>query len=77
MYCSHCGKQNAIMFASTCGPLFNKENRPSIPRGDAMHAAIEFVGRGPDLVPFFCNSCHKWFAIFCLPSESNDRDNRK
>lgn len=70
VYCAHCGKQDAIMFANHMGSLFTKDNKPSILNGDALYASIEF-SRGPDFIPFFCDSCKKWFAIFSIPFESN------
>ena len=73
-YCPHCGEQNVMMFADKLGSLFMKENRPSIPRGDALYAAVKF-GPGPDLITFLCDNCQKWFAIFCIHSKSNDEDN--
>ena len=76
-YCPHCGEQNVMMFADKLGSLFKKENRPSVPRGDAMYASANVGGSGPDLITFLCDSCQKWFAIFCLPSKSNDKDNGK
>lgn len=76
-YCPHCGEQNVMMFADKLGILFTKENQLSIPRGDAMYAAANTDGPGPDLITFLCDGCQKWFAIFCLPSENNNEDNTK
>ena len=77
-YCPHCGEQNVIMLADKLGPLFKKENRPQIPRGDALYAAVSFDGPGPELITFLCDDCQKWFAIFCMPSsKNNDGDKEK
>ena len=76
-YCPHCGEQNVIMFGNRCDPLFTKENRPSIPNGDATNASIIITNRGPDLIPFLCDSCSKWFAIFCVPVKDYNIDDEK
>ena len=75
MYCPHCGEQDTIMLGDSCNHLFTKENRPSIPRGDAMYASIKITKHGPDLVQFLCNMCGKWFAIFCIPSNIDEEAN--
>ena len=54
------------MFGMGLGKLFTKENALSIRGGDALHAGISY-GPDPTLVPFLCDSCETWFAIFCLP----------
>ena len=76
MYCAHCGEQNVMMFASRLGPLFTKENKPSVVSGDALYASVE-LSRGPDLVSFLCDSCHKWFAIFSIPAQTNNESDEK
>ncbi len=76
-YCPHCGEQNVMMLADKLGILFTIKNRPSIPRGDAMYAAANVGGTGPDLITFLCDDCQKWFAIFCLPSKNNSENSEE
>ena len=67
-FCPKCGKQNTILLSDTLGEPFTLENRPSIPRGDALHAAIRY-GPGPLFSPGICDDCGAWFAIFGIPPD--------
>ncbi len=66
-FCPKCGKQNTIILSDTLGKPFTLDNRPSIPRGDSLHAAIHFEETGPFFSPGICEDCGAWFAIFGIP----------
>jgi len=69
--CPKCGGAETMMMADKLGELFKKQNKPSIPRSDALYAGIKFDGPAPILTPFLCDNhgCGIWFTIFCLPEE--------
>lgn len=56
-FCPRCGKQNTIILSDTLGMLFTLDNKPDIPRGDALHTDMQF-DVGPELLlsPGICDS---------------------
>lgn len=70
-FCAHCCKKNTIRLADVEPELFGLKNRPNIPRGDALHAGIRTSGNSPLFIPYLCEDCGKWFAIFGLPPKKS------
>jgi hypothetical protein len=68
-FCPKCGKQNTIILSDVLGIPFTLENKPSIPRGDSLHAAIHLEETGPLFSPGICDECGARFAIFGIPPE--------
>lgn len=66
--CPKCGSDDTMMIADKLGKLFEKKSLMEIPAADALTAGIHYSD-GPDLIPFICNGCGIWFAIFTLPEE--------
>lgn len=71
-YCPKCGQQNTMMLTDVEPEPFKLENKPSIPRGDALHAGISYSGPVPLFCPCICLDCNAWFAIFGLPPNDSD-----
>ena len=63
-FCPKCGKQNTIILSDNLGEPFTKKNKPSVPRGDALYAGINYDDAPPLLLsPGICDDCGEWFAI--------------
>lgn len=62
-YCPRCGKQNTMVLSNMEGAPFTLENNPSIPRGDALYAAIDESGPSVLFSPCYCLDCSGWFAV--------------
>ena len=71
-YCPKCGKQNTMMLTDVEPDPFKLENKPSVPRGDALHAGISFSGPAPLFCPCICLDCDAWFAIFGWPPKGSE-----
>jgi len=71
-FCPKCGKQDNMRFADVEADPFKLENKPSLPRGDSLHAGISTLGPSPLFIPYLCSNCDTWFAIFGLPPKDSE-----
>ena len=67
--CPKCGSDDTMMIADKLGKLFEKKSMMGIVAPDALTADIHWSTEGVPLVPFICDSCNIWFAIFTVPDE--------